>query len=72
VGSAGAVAGGSSRRKSRRKAPSCEDCFFGCRGLCALDLGGPCATFRPNSPEGLIPPRQPALLLRDPEADAIV
>jgi hypothetical protein len=32
--------------------------------LCALDLDEPCSTFRPNSPDGLIPPRQPSLLLR--------
>ena len=60
-----------SKPRSRRKGPSCEDCFFGCRGLCALNLGGPCTTFRPDSPEGLIPPRQPALLLREPEATAV-
>jgi hypothetical protein len=59
------------KRKARRKAPSCEECFFGCRGLCALDLDGPCPTFRPDSPEGLVPPRQPALLLRDPEPDTV-
>lgn len=26
--------------------------------LCALELDEPCATFRPDSPEGLRPPRQ--------------
>lgn len=64
---AGGVAAGASgsKRGRRRKRPSCETCFFGCRGLCALELGGPCATFRPDSPEGLVPPRQPALLLRE-------
>jgi hypothetical protein len=37
---------------------SCEECFFGCNTLCALALDEPCATFRPNRPEGLRPPRQ--------------
>ena len=31
--------------------------------LCALELGGPCSTFRPDSPHGLIPPTQPMLLI---------
>ena len=56
----------SKQRRRRNKAPSCDDCFFRCHGLCALDLDAPCSTFRPNRPEGLVPPRQPALLLRDP------
>ena len=34
--------------------------------LCALDLDGPCSTFRADSPTGLIPPRQPSLLVRQP------
>jgi hypothetical protein len=34
--------------------------------LCALDLEEPCATFRPDRPEGLVPPRQPVLLMRTP------
>lgn len=66
AGSATSVRGG----RRRKKGPSCESCFFGCRGLCALDLGGPCATFRPDSPDGLMPPRQPALLIRESEAFA--
>jgi hypothetical protein len=37
---------------------SCEQCFFRCNLLCALELDEPCATFRPDSPEGLRPPRQ--------------
>ena len=37
---------------------TCEQCFFGRHGLCALQLGEPCPTFRPDSPEGLRPPRQ--------------
>jgi hypothetical protein len=51
----------SKRRKGR---PSCVDCFFHCQMLCALDLDEPCSTFRPNSADGLMPPRQPSLLLR--------
>ena len=62
----GAAKGGAGRRA--KKSPTCDDCFFRCNGLCALNLGGPCSTFRPNRPEGLVPPRQPALLLRDPAA----
>lgn len=31
--------------------------------LCALDLGEPCSTFRPDSPAGLTPPAQPTLLV---------
>jgi hypothetical protein len=46
--------------------PSCEDCYFRRNLLCALDLDEPCATFRPDRPEGLVPPRQPVLLMRAP------
>jgi hypothetical protein len=52
--------------RARGKQPSCEDCFFHKNLLCALDLEEPCATFRPNRPEGLVPPRQPVLLMRTP------
>jgi hypothetical protein len=48
------------------KAPTCDDCFFAKNGLCALELDEACATFRPNRPEGLVPPRQPVLLMRAP------
>jgi hypothetical protein len=43
-----------------RRAPkvSCDDCFFRVNGLCALRCEEPCATFRPNGPDGLRPPRQ--------------
>jgi hypothetical protein len=37
---------------------SCEQCFFRCNSLCALDLDRPCATFRPDHPDGLKPPQQ--------------
>ena len=57
-------------RKQRAKAakPACKTCYFGVRMLCALDLGGPCTTFRPDSPAGLVPPQQPMLLV---EADSV-
>jgi hypothetical protein len=37
---------------------SCDDCYFRCNLLCALQDDVPCATFRPNHPEGLRPPQQ--------------
>jgi hypothetical protein len=43
---------------------SCEECFFGSNGLCALALDEPCATFRPNHPEGLRPPTQLRFVFR--------
>ena len=43
--------------RSTNKA-ACADCFFRCNLLCALELDEPCATFRPDSPEGLRPPQQ--------------
>lgn len=58
---------GISRRvlaKGRKGAPSCAECYFHCRQLCALDLEAPCSTFRRDSEQGLVPPRQPALLMR--------
>ena len=52
-------------KRRRKNGRSCEDCFFHRHMLCALNLDEPCSTFRPDSPHGLVPPRQPALLLRD-------
>jgi hypothetical protein len=43
---------------------SCEDCFFGQNLLCAVSSSGPCATYRPNHPEGLRPPRQLQFVFR--------
>jgi hypothetical protein len=43
---------------------SCEDCFFGANQLCAVSHGGPCATYRPNRPEGLRPPTQLRFVFR--------
>jgi hypothetical protein len=37
---------------------SCEQCYFRRNLLCALALDEPCATFRPDTPEGLCPPKQ--------------
>ncbi len=54
--------------RKRKKSHTCDECFFRCNRLCALNLDAPCATFRPNGPQGLVPPRQPALLIRDPGA----
>jgi hypothetical protein len=67
-GRAGHVTG---RKRPRKKAPSCQSCFFGCRGLCALELGRPCATYRPDGPDGLAPPRQPELLMRAADDTAL-
>jgi hypothetical protein len=44
--------------KRSPKKVSCEDCYFRCNLLCALQDDLPCATFRPNHPEGLRPPQQ--------------
>jgi hypothetical protein len=55
-----------STKRRKQKSPTCDDCFFRCNRLCALNLDEPCSTFRPNRPEGLVPLRQPVLLVRDP------
>ena len=52
------------RRRRRKNGRSCEDCFFHRHMLCALALDEPCSTFRADSPQGLVPPRQPSLLVR--------
>jgi hypothetical protein len=67
-----AIGLGRRRAHKRRKGkPSCVECFFHCQMLCALDLDEPCSTFRPNTDDGLVPPRQPSLLLRQgPEEEA--
>ena len=51
-------------RPPRKGGRSCAECFFHRHLLCALDLDQPCSTFRPDGPDGLVPPRQPALLMR--------
>jgi hypothetical protein len=55
-------------KKSRRGGPTCHECFFHRNLLCALDLEGPCATFRAAGPGGLAPPVQPSLLPRKRDA----
>jgi hypothetical protein len=52
----------------REKTPACKDCFFHKNTLCALALDSACPTFRPDTPQGLMPPRQPVLLMRDAPA----
>jgi hypothetical protein len=47
-----------SKARAKSKKPSCEECYFRCNMLCALALDEPCATFRPDHPDGLRPPRQ--------------
>ncbi len=42
----------------------CEDCFFQQNHLCAVAETGPCATYRPNHPEGLRPPSQMRFVFR--------
>jgi len=43
---------------------SCESCFFEQNLLCALSERGPCASYRPNHPDGLRPPRQLRFVFR--------
>ncbi len=45
------------------KQVSCEECYFRCNLLCALDLAEPCATFRPNEAQ-LHPPQQLRFVFR--------
>jgi len=53
------------RTSSKRSAPkvTCDDCFFRCNLLCALDLDEPCTTFRPNDAQ-LRPPQQLRFVFR--------
>lgn len=50
-------------RKSAARKVSCEECFFRCNMLCALNLDEPCPTYRPNS-AGLRPPQQLRIVFR--------
>jgi hypothetical protein len=56
---------GVQRREPKRAARkvTCDDCFFRCNLLCALDLDEPCATFRPNEAQ-LKPPQQLRFVFR--------
>jgi hypothetical protein len=49
--------------KRTAKKVSCDECFFRCNLLCALDLPEPCATFRPNEAQ-LRPPQQLRFVFR--------
>jgi hypothetical protein len=49
-------------KRAARKV-SCEECFFHCNLLCALDLNEPCSTFRPNEAQ-LRPPQQLRFVFR--------
>jgi hypothetical protein len=51
---------------------SCESCFFAQNGLCAVTQTGPCATYRPNHPEGLRPPPQLRLSFRQERRTQLV
>jgi hypothetical protein len=50
-------------RKGAMKA-SCENCYFHCQLLCALSESAPCATYRPDHPDGLRPPSQLRFVFR--------
>lgn len=50
--------------RSATRTPTCEDCFFRRNLLCALPEPEPCATFRPDHPEGLRPPQQLRFVFR--------
>jgi hypothetical protein len=43
---------------------SCESCFFRRNLLCAIGDSSPCATYRPDRPEGLRPPKQMRFVFR--------
>lgn len=45
-------------------AVSCENCFFHQHQLCAVSGSGPCATYRPDHPDGLRPPSQLRFVFR--------
>jgi hypothetical protein len=59
------VAGGSVGTQGKRTARkvSCDECYFRCNLLCALELSEPCATFRPNDAQ-LRPPQQLRFVFR--------
>ena len=44
--------------------PTCEQCYFKCNMLCALNEAEPCVAFRPNHPDGLRPPQQLRFVFR--------
>lgn len=50
--------------RTATRLPRCEDCFFMRNLLCALPEPQPCATFRPDHPDGLRPPQQLRFVFR--------
>jgi len=50
--------------RSAARKPSCAECFFARNMLCALPEKEPCATFRPDHPDGLRPPNQLRFVFR--------
>ena len=58
------VAASRSTKSAKSRKITCEECFFSRHGLCALALDEPCATFRPDHPEGLRPPSQLRFVFR--------
>ena len=46
------------QRRGGKPKVTCEGCYFRANTLCALTVDEPCATFRPDRPEGLSPPQQ--------------
>jgi hypothetical protein len=48
---------------AKAKRVTCEDCYFRQNMLCALDLAGPCPTFR-AAERGLRPERQLSFVFR--------
>ena len=51
--------------KAKGTKVTCEDCFFRRNLLCALHEETACPTFRPDTPDGLRPPRQMRFVFRD-------
>lgn len=47
----------------KKKALSCDDCYFKQNMLCALSLDAPCPTYRPAE-RGLVPERQLSFVFR--------
>jgi hypothetical protein len=48
---------------AKAKRATCENCYFRQNILCALDLAGPCPTYRPAE-RGLEPERQLSFVFR--------
>ena len=67
-GSAGATETRDEERMSKGRTvaqdPSCESCFFHTHLLCAVSGAAPCATYRPDHPDGLRPPSQLRFVFR--------